>query len=104
MRNESHSLDGPFSQCCTDGEPGRSHYPSPAGPRLINTSVLLPDVQMVLGRDVLWRRRVHVPVSLCVTVTSAVVVRFVQTVNCVVMAVVNAMMNCVRSCAGQEMF
>ena len=85
VRNESHSPDGPFSQCCTDGEQGRSHYPSPAGPRLINTSVLLPDVQMVLGRDGLWRRRVHVPVSLCVTVTSAVVVLFVQAVNCVVM-------------------
>jgi len=58
---------------------------------------------MVFGRDVLWRRRVHVPVSLCVTVTSVVVVRFVQTVNCVVMAVVNVRLNRVRSCAGQEM-
>lgn len=43
--------------------------PPPAGPRLINTSVMLPYVQMVFGRDVLWRRRVYVPVSLCVTVT-----------------------------------
>lgn len=42
---------------------------------------------MVLGRDGLWRRRVYVPVSLCVTVTSDVVVRFVQAVNCVVMVV-----------------
>ena len=61
--------------------------PPPAGPRLINTSVLLPVVQMVFGRDGLWRRRVHIPVSLCVTVTTSVLVRFVQAVSCVVMVV-----------------
>jgi hypothetical protein len=84
MRNESHSLEDPFSQCCTDGEQGRSHNPSPAGPRLINTSALLSGVQMVLCRDGLWRRRIRVPVSQSVTVTAAVVVRFVQVVDSVV--------------------
>ena len=103
VRNESLSLDGPFSQCCTDGLPGRSHYPSPRW-----TPSYKYKCDAALRPNGVWSWRTVA--TSCLRPGKSVCYSDVSCggafcpICCVVMAVVNAMLNRVRSCTGQEMF